>query len=74
MAWQWKRIVLADGHVRYRAVNTCEQCQREFIAENPGSAKYCPECGKQIRAQQNRDRVRKHREKLKQQEAGRACT
>ena len=72
MPWQWKRMVKPDGHACYRAVNTCEQCQREFISEQPGSAKYCPECGKQIRALQNRERVRRYREKLKQQEG--ACT
>ena len=72
MAWTWKRMEKPDGHKYYQAVNTCVQCHREFIAVNPSTTKYCPECGKQIRAQQNRDRVRRFREKVKLQE--RACT
>lgn len=69
MAWKYKRMNRPEGGILYRAVNTCEQCGKEFIAENPSSTKYCPECGKVIRAQQNRDRVRRYREKLKLQEA-----
>ena len=69
MAWQYKRIIRPDGKIWYRATNTCEQCGVEFISDNPSSTKYCPECGKQIRAQQNRDRVRRYRERQKQQDA-----
>ena len=57
---------MPNGRTCYRPVNTCEKCGTEFTAENPSSTKYCPECGKEIRAQQNRERVRRYREKLKQ--------
>ena len=69
MAWNWKRMERPDGRTCYRAVNTCVQCGKEFIAENPSTTKYCADCGKQIRAQQNRDRVRRYREKQKLQDA-----
>ncbi len=70
MAWMWKRVDNPNGRcARYIAVNTCEKCGVEFRSNNPSSTKYCPECGKQIRAQQNRDRVRRYRERLKQQNA-----
>ena len=69
MAWKYKRMNSPDGRLWYRAINTCEQCGKEFIADNPSSTKYCPLCGKVIRAQQNRDRVRRYREKLKLQES-----
>ena len=69
MAWTYKRMIKPEGGILYRAVNTCEQCGIEFISENPSSTKYCPECGKQIRAQQNRERVRRYRERLKLQNA-----
>ena len=69
MAWKWERIGTINGCAHYRAVNICVQCGKEFTSNNPSSTKYCPECGKVIRAQQNRDRVRRYREKLKLQEA-----
>ncbi len=67
MSWRWKRIDNTKGHAVYMAINTCMQCGVEFRSNNPSSTKYCPECGKQIRAQQNRDRVRRYRERQKQQ-------
>ena len=68
MAWFYKKIKKENGCTCYQAINICEQCGVEFTSDNPGSTKYCPECGKQIRAQQNRDRVRRYRERLKQQD------
>ena len=67
MAWKYQRTVLPNGRTCYKSINFCEKCGIEFIAENPSSTKYCPDCGKEIRAQQNRDRVRRYREKLKKQ-------
>ena len=66
MAWKWVKVETRGCCAVYKPVNTCEQCGVEFSANNPSSTKYCPECGKQIRAQQNRDRVRRYREKQKQ--------
>lgn len=43
--------------------NICINCGGLFKAKNPGVAKYCPDCGRIIKDQQNRDRVRKYREK-----------
>lgn len=66
MAWKWKRMERPDGRTCYIAVNICVKCGIEFTADNPSSTKYCPDCRKQIRAEQNRARVRKHREKKKE--------
>ena len=59
----WKAEADSDGNVSYKAYNNCQQCGKEFYTDFP-NAKYCPECRKQIRAQQNRDRVRRYREKV----------
>lgn len=68
MPWYWKKTKDEKRHCTvYTAINTCMQCGAEFRSNNPSSTKYCPECGKKIRAQQNRDRVRKYRERLKQE-------
>lgn len=55
-----------NGHRRYVAMNNCERCGVEFKSDSPSSAKYCPECRKLVSAQQNRDRVRRFRERQKQ--------
>ena len=67
MPWHWEKVSSEKGHTVYMAMNTCMQCGAEFRSNNPSSTKYCPECGKQIRAQQNRDRVRRYRDRLKQE-------
>ncbi len=68
MPWYWKQTRDQKRHCTvYMAMNTCMKCGKEFRSNNPSSTKYCPECGKLIRAQQNRDRVRRYRERLKQE-------
>lgn len=59
--WFYKDLG-SDGHVhRWKAMNRCERCGTEFESKNPSSTRYCPECGEVVRAEQNRERVRKYR-------------
>lgn len=66
--WYWKKKPKEDGKSGciWLAVNTCTICGAEFNNGNVAASKYCPACAKEVQAKQNRERVRRHREKLKQ--------
>ena len=56
--WNW-----LDEQIEKKKIgNICVNCGQTFKSENRNT-KYCPECGEKIRAQQNRDRVKRFREK-----------
>jgi predicted DNA-binding transcriptional regulator AlpA len=50
---------------RNRKGSVCTVCGKQIETPYPNK-KYCADCGKLIRAQQNRDRVRKYREKKRE--------
>lgn len=61
--WFYKDLGV-DGHChRWKAVNQCERCGAEFESRSPSSTLYCPECAPIVRAERNRERVRRFREK-----------
>ena len=53
--------------VVYVARNICERCGTVYSDGNPASSKYCDDCKKTVQAEQNRERVRRYREKRKKQ-------
>lgn len=61
--WYYKKLNEDDQN--FVAVNQCEICGIEFRSLSPSTTKYCPDCGEKIRKDQNRERVRRYRERLK---------
>jgi rRNA maturation endonuclease Nob1 len=47
----------------HRLTGVCSVCKKEYSNNNLFASSYCLECGKQIKKEKTRERVRKHREK-----------
>lgn len=63
--WYWKRTQDENGKSFYLAVNVCMRCEKEYNNGNVAASKYCPECAKIVQAEQNRERVKRCRERKK---------
>lgn len=63
--WYYKREVREDGRAINIATTVCTVCGAEYRNGNVASSLYCPDCAKRIRAEKNRERVRRFREKNK---------
>lgn len=61
----FRKWIDEQTEAKITGINICMKCGKRFKSNKPSSTKYCPECGKQIRAQQNRERVRRFRDRNK---------
>ena len=63
MLWEFQEIHVEGEKTMWRKVNTCELCGTVFTSPRPQNARYCPVCRTAVRAEQNRNRVRRWRAK-----------
>jgi len=61
----WKKVRKDDKTFVNMPFAICEKCNREYNNGNVFASKYCPECSKEVQREKTRERVRRHREKLK---------
>lgn len=64
----WKKIVRADGRTVKMPFKKCDRCEGEFTSGNTFASKYCEKCASEIKKEKTRERVRKHRQKVKENE------
>ena len=51
--------------IRTIKIKLCEKCGKDLDRINNITSKYCLDCSKEIKREKTRERVRKYREKLK---------
>ena len=59
--WTWEKG--SDGV--FRRVAVCTVCGKPYSNGNVSASRYCPDCAKEMNRAKTRERVRRHREKVK---------
>jgi len=63
--WTWKKIITENNEERWIAYRVCDHCGKEYECGGGFNSRYCSDCRPEIRAEQNRERVRNHRARIK---------